>query len=403
MPRRRSTSAKKKTPAPWWLAVVAVLALVLFGAGQLAHYLASDSGRVLVFRSLHVGERARVVRIVGRRVRQGLAAAHVPPGQVREDIVAGGEGGTPHWHVTLGRDGSPMLVNYEVTRAVERLGAEVLSGREVPGADGEVTLTMAIGLRGQPLQELVVERPGRTRDRAKRLVPEPPAPVRVAVVLLGLSENPQLAPALLARHEPFAIAAPAPASGKDELARAAHAAGHELVLMVPMEPENYPKVNPGPGTLLVNMSAGHIRGRLRDDLHAAGTVVAVANQMGSFATQDEAFMGACYDELKEQRLPFLHLSAAPRAVCKPLAARLGVAYDEPTATLDTEARAQTPAALERAWREVLALATRRGRAIVVVRVTPLSAKWLPEALAAPTLGPVTLVPLSAVIHHPETR
>jgi polysaccharide deacetylase 2 family uncharacterized protein YibQ len=151
------------------------------------------------------------------------------------------------------------------------------------------------------------------------------------------------------------------------------------------------------------MSAGRIRSGLRDDLHAAGSVVAVANQMGSFATQDEAFMSACYDELKEQRLPFLHLSAAPRAVCKPLAARLGVAYDEPTATLDAEARARTPAALDRAWREALALATRRGRAIVVLRVTPLSAKWFDDAVSATTLGPVTLVPLSAVIHHPEAR
>jgi len=86
-----------------------------------------------------------------------------------------------------------------------------------------------------------------------------------------------------------------------------------------------------------------------------------------------------------------------------LAAQQGVAYDEPDATLDAEARASSTVALDRAWHDALGVAARRGRAIVLLRVTPLSAKWLDAAFAPRTLGTVTLVPLSGVIHHPEAR
>ena len=205
---------------------------------------------------------------------------------------------------------------------------------------------------------------------------------------------------MVARREPFAVAVPAAGSGHEALRKAARAAGHELVLLVPMEPEKYPSVSPGPGTLLVTMSPRRIQKELRDDLEEAGEVAAVANLMGSLATQDEGFMTAVYGELRRANATFLHIQPVPRAVCRPLAARLGTAYDEPDATLDAEARMAKPLALARAWKEALSQAELRGHAIVLVRVTPLSAKWLDEALSPRGLGGATLVPLSSVIHRP---
>ncbi len=88
-------------------------------------------------------------------------------------------------------------------------------------------------------------------------------------------------------------------------------------------------------------------------------------------------------------------------MCRSLAANLGVAYDEPDATLDLEARESKTTALERAWKSVLDRAEKRGRAIVVLRVTPTSAKWLAAALDPKARGAVTIVPLTSLVHQPS--
>ena len=396
MPKRRSSSSKKRHPPLKLLGVLAGLALMIFLVGELSAFLKSDYGRVLLYRYAHLGNRAGIMRIVGKHVHEGLARAGVPRASIREEVVALAGGGTPSWHVELPENGAPTLVNYKVTTAVERGGAGVLSGRETTGADGAQEVTLVFGFPGRPLHVLVVTRPGRPREENPAAGPR----ASIAVVLYGLGENSALAKRVIARREPFAVAVPAAGEGHAALRNAARAAGHELVLQVPMEPEKYPSVSPGPGTLLVTMSPRRIQKELHDFMEEAGAVTAVANLMGSLATQDEAFMTAFYRELRGANVTFLHIQPVPRAVCRPLAAKLGTAYDQPDATLDAEARMEKPLALARAWREALARAEHRGHAIVLIRVTPLSARWLDEALSARGLGGATLVPLSSIIHGP---
>jgi polysaccharide deacetylase 2 family uncharacterized protein YibQ len=396
MPKRRSSSSKRG--APWkLLGVLGAIALAVFLAGEAWAFLTSDLGRVLAWRWTGMGDRSALVRIVGKRVHEGLAAARVARGAVREEVVAQPGGGTPRWHVELRPDQSPTQVNFEVSRAVERGGAAVVSGRETSGGGAQV-VTIQVGAPGRVLQELVISRPARVeRDEAAA-----PA-ARVALVLYGFGDDDALASRVLARGETFAVAVPGNAPNRERLLRAARAGGHEVVLHVPMEPEKYPQGSPGPGTLLVNMSARRIEKAVRDELDAAGDVVAACNLAGSLATQDEPFMTAVYHELRRAGVPFLHMEPVPRSVCRTLAAQLGAAYDEPDATLNVEARMKTPAGLARTWKDVLEQAERRGHAIVLLRVTPLSAAWLDGALGPRGLGHATLVPLSSVIRRPDVR
>jgi polysaccharide deacetylase 2 family uncharacterized protein YibQ len=122
--------------------------------------------------------------------------------------------------------------------------------------------------------------------------------------------------------------------------------------------------------------------------------------MGSLATQDMTLMGAVYRELRRRHLPFIHLLPAAGAVCRPLAAEMGVIYDEPDAVLDAEARAKTPKALDRRWGKILERARTRERTAVWVRVTPLSREWLRRATTVKRLDGVDLAPLSGVIRRP---
>ena len=391
MVKRRSAANPKR--APFVLGALAAAALLLFLAGELFAWVASDSGRLAVWRYLGVGDRAHAVRIVGGRIEQGLARA----GIAREAIVSHPEGGTGpalRWQVTLPRDGAPLLVNQLVTRAVEAGGAVVLSGREHVRDDGALVVSLLVGVPGRATHALDIVRPGRPDT------PEAQAAARVAVVLYAATEDESLLVAACARHETFAVGAIASGGPKSVTLRAAREHGREVVLFMPMEPENYPRVNPGPATLLVSMPAGQIEQALRREIERARPLVAVANLMGSFATQDEPFMTAVYHELRRANLPFLHVAGVPRAVCRPLAARVGAAYDEPDVTFDTEARHADLKLLDRDWSETLDAARKRGTALVLLRVTPTTAPWLDRAFDPKRLADLELAPLSTVIRRP---
>lgn len=389
MPKKRSSS--KNGRAPLLLGLLAVLALLLFGGGELYAFLRSDAGRFFLWKHARLGDRAHAVRIVGKHVRAGLAEAGVEAATVKEE-AAGGDGPALRWRVELPRGGSPTQVNFEVTRALEKLGAEVLSGREERGKDGGQVVTLRVGLPGRPTHELVVVRPGIEPGS------EEEAETRVAIVLFGLADDAASAKALLGRSEPFAIIAPAIGPEHGALLKLARESGRELVLQVPMEPEDYPRANPGPGTLLVNMPAGRIGKLTREYLEKAAPVAAVANLQGSFAAQDQPFMSAFYKELKREGLSFLHLSPPTRSVARQVAAQMGVAYDEPDAILDDEAAAKSPKALDRAWAAAIERAGSRHQAILLLRATPTSVKWAKESLTAKRLGRTRIVPLSSVLH-----
>ncbi|HTR98073.1 MAG TPA: divergent polysaccharide deacetylase family protein [Candidatus Acidoferrales bacterium] len=391
MPRRRKSSPPARS-LPSRLLLFAALAVALFVVGEAWAYLASDHGHVLLWRRLHLGDRARIAQIVGRQLRSALLQARVPASRLHEGVEADEEGGRPRWRVDVPPDGSLLALNYALTRAAQAAGVEVLDGREHPGPDGSTLVTLEVGEPGRPLHEIVLARPSRERT--------PAGPPRLALVLDDLVDAPEPAHALLSRHEPFAVAVPAAGANRDALRREARAGGHEIVLQIPMEPEDYPRQNPGPGTLLVSMPAGRIESALHSALGEAGGVVAVSNLMGAFATQDETFMTAFFHELRRAGVPFLHVLPAPRAVCRSLAARLGVAYDEPDEVFEADRGPRKKAgALEREWRAIVERAAKRGHAIVLVRVSPESAAWLEAALTRGTLGDVELVPLSTLLRH----
>jgi polysaccharide deacetylase 2 family uncharacterized protein YibQ len=219
-------------------------------------------------------------------------------------------------------------------------------------------------------------------------------------VLFAASEDESLLVATCARGETFAVMAAPGDHGRNPVIKAAHQRQRELVLYMPMEPENYPRNDPGPATLTVSMPAGRIEQGLRREIDRAAPVVAVANLMGQFATRDEPFMEAVYRELRRAGLPFLHVNAVPRSVCRSIAPRVGAAYDQPDLIMDGVANRGDTRALDAAWKDAVTMTTERGHAIVLMRLTPRTAEWLDRAFSAKRLEGVELVPLTSVIRRP---
>ena len=370
----------------------AAAALLCFAAGEAWFLTTTDGGRVELAR-LGIGDPARAIAVIGRHAHEALRLAGVPPDSVHESV---GSGVAPViWRVGLKPEDSTLQTHFALTQELARCGARVISGHESPGAHGESVVQLLIGAGTRPTHSI-------TLVRAVRAPTESGAPPagQIALVLYGFGDDADAARAFMNVAAPFAVAIEPGEKSSDAEFKAAHAAQREVVLHLPLEPINYPTVDPGPATILVTMSPATIASRVRGGLDQAKPVVAVANHMGSLATQDMTVMTAVFKELKRARLPFQHVNPAPGAVCKALAADLGVACDEPDAVIDGEARAVTTKALDQRWKETLKLARERHVIVVWLRATPLTRTWLPRTATAKALDGASLVPLSSVIRKP---
>jgi len=388
---KRKRSSRSRIPRA--LVLFAAGALALFAIGEAWFLSHSDAGRLALGR-LGFGDPAHLVRIVGRHAREALEVMGVPRDSVEERVAENGEAPV-EWRVGLRPDASTLQVHHAIQSVLEGQGARVFSGRERFGPEGELRVRLVAGVGRRRTHVITLVLPPR-----RPATGEEPYGGRLALVLYGFGEDDSLARAVFSLAAPFAVALAPAAKGSATQFALAHARAREVVLHVPLEPVNYPQINPGPGTILVTMTPSQIASRMRKYVDRAEPVVAVANHMGSLATQDMTVMTALFRELKRERLPFVHVNPAPGAVCRSLSSDLGVVYDEPDAMIDAEARGADARALERRWKKLLAAARERGRLVVWVRATPTVARWLPRAAAPARLEGVSLVPLSALLRRP---
>ncbi len=85
----------------------------------------------------------------------------------------------------------------------------------------------------------------------------------------------------------------------------AAAQGRETLIHVPMEPLNYPAVNPGKNAILVTMSEQEIERRMTKFISDMHLCKGANNHMGSLATSDESIMQPVMNALKKHGLYFV--------------------------------------------------------------------------------------------------
>jgi len=91
---------------------------------------------------------------------------------------------------------------------------------------------------------------------------------------------------------------------KEKIAGEAKTRGFDVLLHLPMEPLEYPKVNPGPGALLTAMSPDELIRQLNDNLDSIPYAVGVNNHMGSKMTAKSDRMNQVFSVLKQRKLFF---------------------------------------------------------------------------------------------------
>lgn len=109
-----------------------------------------------------------------------------------------------------------------------------------------------------------------------------------------------------------------------EIAEIAHTGRRQVILHLPMEPQGYPSINPGPGALLISMSNDRIRKAVRTALDTSPHYAGMNNHMGSRFTEHASFMRQVLSELRQRRLYYLDSCTSPQSTGYPLARELQV-------------------------------------------------------------------------------
>jgi polysaccharide deacetylase 2 family uncharacterized protein YibQ len=330
-------------------------------------------------------------------------------------ILAGASAGALLW-LAVGSDDpltNPETVEVPKSRVVEPLAAPVMPAAPAPPPLDE---------RADPVLDLAARESdflaGEVHSEVAAPPPEPlvtgagdlgeAAPWRrYAVAVAETGEAPRIALVIddLGLNRPNtrrAIALPAPltlafmtyAEGLQELAAAARARGHELIVHFPMAPSDAAH-DPGPEALRLDLSPEELARRLDWGLGRFEGYVGINNHMGSGFTSWRPGMEQVMAEVKARGLLYLDSMTTADSLGVTLAARLGVPHARRDIFIDNEAGNR--AAIRRQLARLEERALRRGSAVGIGHPHDLTleelARWIPEVRRRG----FHLVPISAVV------
>lgn len=206
-----------------------------------------------------------------------------------------------------------------------------------------------------------------------------PANPAIAIVVMDLGQSSAATESAIQRLPGAVTLAFTPyASTLSRWVPQALAAGHEVLMMVPMEPVSYPRDDPGPQTLLTSLTAETNLGRLDWALERAEGYVGVVNNMGSRMTASRDSIRPILEEIHDRDLLFLDSRTARNTVVPDLAGEIGLPVAVNDRFIDrVAARNDIDAQLA----QLESVARQRGYAVGIAGSYPVTferlAAWLP--------------------------
>jgi polysaccharide deacetylase 2 family uncharacterized protein YibQ len=219
---------------------------------------------------------------------------------------------------------------------------------------------------------------------------------RIAIVIDDVGVNVPTSRRAVELPGPLTISLMTYAMNLSQLAEAARAGGHELLLHVPMEPEAG-DVDPGPNVLIGDAPREELQQRIRWALDRVPGVVGINNHMGSRFTANRTAMDALMAELARRGLLFLDSMTTGHSVGKAASKVAGVPYLARDVFLDND---PDVAAVRARLRELEAVARKDGSAIAIAHPKPGTLQALREWLPTMEERGLVLVPLTALVAQP---
>ena len=170
--------------------------------------------------------------------------------------------------------------------------------------------------------------------------------------------------------------------------------GKEVILHLPMEPHGYPKVNPGEGALLEEMSKERLLRQLSKDIESVPNIKGVSNHMGSRLMEDPEKLKIILSELKRRGLFFLDSRTTPQTVGLQTARLIGLKATERTLFIDhSPEEEEIKARLDR----LMQFSLSTGIAIGIGHPHPATLKSIREMIPKMKEKGIEIVPLSSII------
>ena len=255
-----------------------------------------------------------------------------------------------------------------------------------------------------PVPKSIVEKPPFEIYPKREIPPEkppikPPVPKhrelpKVAIIIDDIGYDSKIAKQFLALDAVLTISILPHSPSIKKITQLAKANGFELMLHLPMEPAEYPNVNPGPGTLLTSMSPDQLISQLEKNLAAIPAIKGVNNHMGSKMTAQSNQMYQIFSVLKKKGLYFVDSRTTAKTQGRPSARLFKVPFAERDVFID---HFQKPEFIKKQIKELVRIARRNGQAVGIAHPHPVTLKILKQVL--PELKKeVELVPASKVVH-----
>jgi polysaccharide deacetylase 2 family uncharacterized protein YibQ len=178
------------------------------------------------------------------------------------------------------------------------------------------------------------------------------------------------------------------------IARLSREKGFGIMLHLPMEPLEYPNIDPGPGTLLTSMTPDQLTRQLEKDLDAVPYIRGVNNHMGSKMTAESGQMYQIFSILKKRGLYFVDSRTTAETLCKPSARLFQIPFAQRDIFLDHRVEVEF---IRKQLKELVRIAQRNGYAVGIGHPHSLTYQVLHEML--PDLRKkIRLVPASEIVH-----
>ncbi len=178
----------------------------------------------------------------------------------------------------------------------------------------------------------------------------------------------------------------------------ARRSGHEILMQLPMEPFDFPQVNPGRDTLLVDDVAGENEDKLHRVLAKTTNYTGVVNYLGARFTAEPAVMTPLIEELARRGLLYLDDGTSARSVADRLAKEKGAAFAASDTAIDIQReRGAILAKLDELERTARAKGYAIGTGSAFDVTVDAVASWVAEA----TKRGIEVVPVSALVDDPE--
>jgi polysaccharide deacetylase 2 family uncharacterized protein YibQ len=217
-------------------------------------------------------------------------------------------------------------------------------------------------------------------------------PPLVAILVDDIGYDRQIADQLLDLNAPLTFSILPFGPHSKEIAAKARSDGHEIMLHLPMQPNEFPAFNPGPGALLSQMTTDEFIGQLKADIDQIPGLKGVNNHMGSAISTSPERMRQIFSILKKRGLFYIDSRTTAETVARPSAELLQIPFAERDIFIDHVENEQF---IRKQLHELIKRAQRQGYAVGIAHPHAITyrvlADFLPELKKAVEMVPASMI------------